>query len=404
MDKSGKKIRMLYLVGGEGCAERVDVSVLFAKRLANMGFEVDYVIYSLHPSSAWQNTKWGGTRAWVVGRSSKGGLAGALINKLYELLADLRVFWIALAGKYEVIQIRDKFVVALLGLIAARISGKKFFYWLSYPFAECRILDAKEGRARIPLVSLIGGKLAARLLYRVIMPLSDHVFVQSDQMLKDVAAEGISENLMTPVPMAVSEELLVKEGAKVVPHTILYLGTLARVRRLNVLIEALKIVREKYSQARLIYVGNGIIPEDRHFLEHCAGKLGLSEAVEFTGMVPMEEAHQRVMQSAVCVSPFYPTPILQSTSPTKLIEYMALGRPVVANTHPEQNEIMVKNGAGISVGWSAQEFARGIIALFDDQQRAEQMGQRGRDYVRENRTYPIIAEKLSAKYRELMNE
>ncbi len=394
--------RMLYLVGGPGNAERVDVSDLFARRIAATGLEVDYVIFGLHETRAWQEIEWRGAKAWVVGRSKRGGVAGALISKFYELFSDLRTFWKAMFGNYDIIQIRDKFVVGVLCLVAAKLRGRIFTYWISYPFAECRIVDGKEGNSRFPRLSILGGHAAMWLLYKIIMPFADHVFVQSEQMKSDIAEHGIEKSKMTPVPMAVGEELLDIAPSAIEADTILYLGTLIRVRRLETLLEALQIVRQSRPNAKLIFVGEGDSPEDRQFLEARTAELDLDTAVKFTGMLPMSEAHEYVARAAVCVSPFYPIPILLSTSPTKISEYMALGRAVVANAHPEQSLIIADSGAGICVEWSAANFAEAILQLLNDPEAAAEMGRRGREYVRANRTYAVVAPAVAAVYRELL--
>ena len=394
--------RILYLVGGLGNAERVDVSDLFARRIAAGGFDIDYVIFSRDAASPWREIEWHGARAWEVGCSARGGFAGAVISKWYELLADLRTFRMALSGDYDIVQVRDKFVVGVLGLVAAKLRGKIFTYWLSYPFAECRIIDGREGNAKFPLVSIAGGHAAACLLYRIILPGADHVFVQSEQMKSDVAGHGIPPHKMTAVPMAVSEKLLDAPKSPVDPNTILYLGTLIRVRRLDTLLEALAIVLRRHPDATLLFVGDGESPEDRSFLERRTNELGLRSAVRFTGMLPMHEAHALLARAAVCVSPFYPIPILLSTSPTKISEYMALGRPVVANAHPEQSRIIAESGAGYCVEWSAEAFAAAILRLLDDPAAAERLGERGRDYVRRHRIYPVVAPNVIAEYRRLL--
>ena len=143
MNDSCLDMRMLFLVGEPGGAERVDVAELFAGQLAAKGLQIDYIIFDPGPSGFWKEREWHGARAFAIGRSSLPGLAGKAVNKLIELAADLRTFWQALTGPYDVIQVRDKFVVGVLGLLAARLSGKRFTYWLSYPYAECRILDGQ---------------------------------------------------------------------------------------------------------------------------------------------------------------------------------------------------------------------------------------------------------------------
>ena len=82
---------------------------------------------------------------------------------------------------------------------------------------------------------------------------------------------------------------------------------------------------------------------------------------------------------------------------------MALGRPVVANAHPEQSQIIAESGGGLCVEWSAEEFASAIMALLGDPEEAEAMGRAGRRFVAGNRTYSVVAPKVAAKYRELVS-
>jgi len=393
--------RMLYLVGGAGNAERVDVSDLFVKRLAGYGLKVDYVIFSREAAGVWRKTRWRGAIAYTVGRSRRRGFVGAAINKLIELTADLQTCRLALIGPYDLVQIRDKFVSAVLCAWAARLRGIRFVYWLSYPYAEHRIANAEEGQAFLPHLSLFAAKFSAWLLYKVILPRADHVFVQSEQMLRDVESNGIPATKMTAVRMAVGEELL-ERRAQVVADTVLYLGTLIRFRRLDILLEALKLLKNEHPRAKLIFVGDGEDPRDRQLLEARAVQLGVQESVEFTGMLPMSDAHDRVASAAVCVSPFYPTPILRSTSPTKLYEYMALGRPVVVNRHPEQSAVIAESGAGVCVEWSARGFADGISMLLSNPVSAERMGARGREYARKRCIYPVIAPEVAAEYSRML--
>jgi glycosyltransferase involved in cell wall biosynthesis len=105
----------------------------------------------------------------------------------------------------------------------------------------------------------------------------------------------------------------------------------------------------------------------------------------------------------ICISPFFPTPVLRSTSPTKLVEYMALGMPVIANDHPEQKLVLRQSRAGLCVPWGAKYFARAVRALMSlSAERRTEMGQRGLAWVRENRTYTRIADDVEGKYVSLL--
>jgi glycosyltransferase involved in cell wall biosynthesis len=121
--------------------------------------------------------------------------------------------------------------------------------------------------------------------------------------------------------------------------------------------------------------------------------LGLLDSVEITGVLPRRVALERIKEADVCISPFRPSPALDVASPTKLVEYMALGLPVVANSHPDQTHVLRQSRSGVCVPWGAGYFARGIhwIARRTDEE-LERMSYRGRDWVSANRSYTRIAD------------
>jgi glycosyltransferase involved in cell wall biosynthesis len=170
------------------------------------------------------------------------------------------------------------------------------------------------------------------------------------------------------------------------------LGALTRVRRLDFLVRVLARVRSKITDAQLYFVGSGDDPADEQLLRDEAARLGLSQAVVLVGQLPQLQALRYVQEADVCVSPFFPTPILNSTSPTKLVEYMAMGKAVVANDHPEQQLLIEHSGAGYCVPWDEERFAQAIIKLMLDPGSARSMGERGRQYVLEHRAYEAIAD------------
>lgn len=103
-------------------------------------------------------------------------------------------------------------------------------------------------------------------------------------------------------------------------------------------------------------------------------------------------------QADVCVSPLYLSPIFEPASPTKLIEYMAMGKAVVANDHPEQRLVISESGAGICVPYQEEAFAAAIVDLLNDPTRAMEMGKKGRRYVEKHRTYKIITDIVENAY------
>jgi glycosyltransferase involved in cell wall biosynthesis len=260
------------------------------------------------------------------------------------------------------------------------------------------------------MLSWLRGTLAQWVLYRWIMPLSHHVFVQSEQMKRDVMARGIAASRLSPVPMGIARRDVrparAPDAGKAVsfPAQFLvgYLGTLNRQRRLDMLIDMLSLLRGAGVDARLLVVGGGEEPGDDQLLRQRAVELGVDGHVEITGFMPRTQALERMSSVDVGVSPFFPAPTLRSTSPTKLVEYFALGLPVVANDHPEQRLVLRGSRGGICVPWGARHFAKALRLLADaDPEWRRALGERGREWVLGNRTYERIADDVSDVYQRV---
>lgn len=406
MDMANENVRLLILATDKYPPFRVDVTVLLARELVSRGFSIDWILQSEKERRHATRQRWGGGVVYV-GRTDNGETRFRRLRKhALDLLNDLRVFGLASSRGYDAIQVRDKALAALPALWAARRSGAAFLYWLSYPHAEASIYLARAGLARYPALYRIRGRALFHLLYRWVLPRADHIFVQSEQMKRDLASYGIAEEKMTPVPMGIEladfplDPTDTAEATE--PATIGYLGTLAGERRIDFLVRALARVLPHVPDAKLLLVGGADRPADEAQIRAEAERLGVSDRIEITGFVPRARALQLIRRAAVCVSPFYPTPILNSTSPTKLVEYMALCKPVVANDHPEQRLVLQESRAGLCVPYQEAAFAEAIVSILADPEGAAAMGRRGREYVERNRDYSRLGAQLASKYREIL--
>ena len=405
-----KKLSILFALMDTFPPFRVDVSVLFAQKLASMGHQMDWVLQSEKECAKSYVAAYGGGTAFI-GKTHTGVLfRHRLIKHIRGFVHDLTIVRLLLTREYDFIQVKDKFITAVIALIAAKLTGTPFFYWLSYPLAEESLQRYIDGTARYPISYLIRGKAFRFLLYKIICPMADHIFVQSEQMRSDMMMYNIPKKKMTPVPMGINiedfppkdiiEKALENKNEKKI---ILYLGTLIRVRRLDFLIRVLNMVRWAFPEAFLVFVGSGDDIEDELLLHREAKRLSLDNAIEITGRLPFKAALDLVKNADVCLSPFYPTPILKSTSPTKLIEYMAMGKAVVANDHPEQKKVIEESGAGLCVEWSEEKFSQAIIKLIENPIACIEMGIKGRKYVEQHRSYDIIARNLERTYYDILS-
>lgn len=397
-----KPLRFLFSSSDKFPPFRVDVDVLFADELASRGNKIDWILQSETRCQTAYATDWKNGVVYVSPNNNSRSLSGRLKKHVASILGDLKIFSLARKENYDFIQVKDKFIAALFALIAAKLNGTRFFYWLSYPIPEASLYAVKTRIARYPLLYWIRGVTFKILMYKIIMRYSDHVFVQSEQMKCDITNEGIPPEKMTPVPMGVKLEdfpgCLDKDEENTKTNDIVYLGTMLKVRHMDFMLHVFAKVLKEIPDARLFMVGDSEDEDDMSFLKKVASDLTLGDAVIFTGALPRNEALKYVTQASVGVSPFYPTPVLNSTSPTKLIEYMAMCRPVVANDHPDQSTVIMESKAGYCVAYDKALFSEAIVKLLKNKIEAREMGIRGRQYVENHRSYAVLSRQLEKKY------
>ena len=404
------KFYFLFISSDKFPPFRVDVKSLFCKEMADRGHRIDWLLQSMEVGGPSCQSLWGDGRVWIGRKSGFNSRFGVLLDQIYGFRNDLKLFQLARRNDYDFIQVKDKFLSALLAMIACRRNKTKFVYWLSFPFPESYIYRAKRGKgySNFPVLDLFRGHLFGFLLYHIILPRADHVFVQSGRMKQDVSEKGILVNNITAVPMGVDLSDIPLENerggtSQSDVKSIVYIGSLSKIRKIDFLVRVFHRVYEHYPEARLYLIG-GESEGDIARLNNLVMAVGIQHAVKIEGFLPLETAWEYVRKADVCVSPLAPNPIFTPASPTKLIEYMAFSKPVIANDHPEQREVLEASGGGICVPYEETAFADAILELLKDSEKAVDMGQRGRRYVEQHRCYRVIADMVESKYYDLLSE
>jgi glycosyltransferase involved in cell wall biosynthesis len=263
-------LRILVVAGDTYPATRVDVATLFVKHLGGRGHQIDWILQSETATGRSEVVPWGTGQVWV-GRTNTGtSLVSRTAKHVLGILHDLRLFPLMASGRYDIIQVRDKFLSGIFAAIASRIFRKRFVFWLSFPIPEMYMLLADEAHGLYKILYRVRGAAFKFLLYRVLMPAADHAFVQTERMRDDISREGIAKEKMTAVPMGVDAEADWAAVAKnrVIPEhgrTFVYLGTIARTRHLDFLVRVLAKVRESVPDVKLYVVGGGVAPGTKNY-------------------------------------------------------------------------------------------------------------------------------------------
>ena len=128
-----------------------------------------------------------------------------------------------------------------------------------------------------------------------------------------------------------------------------------------------------------------------------AVELGVAEFVTFTGRVPDRELLAMLNTAEVCVNPDTPSEMNDKSTMNKVLEYMALGKPIV------QFDLTEGRWAAQSASLYARrhdtaDFAAKIVELIDDPERRAAMGAFGRRRVETQLEWSHQAPRLLAAY------
>jgi colanic acid biosynthesis glycosyl transferase WcaI len=178
----------------------------------------------------------------------------------------------------------------------------------------------------------------------------------------------------------------------------MYCGTVGLAQGVGTLLTAAELLERDHQPVEVIVVGDGA---ERGELEEQARRSGLKR-VTFVGRVSSEEVPERIASANVTVMTLRDLPLFEDALPTKLLEYMAAGRAVVAAASGQAARLLEEVGAGIACPpENPAALAEAIGRLASDPELAREMGVRGRQYVEERLSRRAMVDQLEAELEAL---
>ena len=185
-----------------------------------------------------------------------------------------------------------------------------------------------------------------------------------------------------------------KKGKK---YLIGYLGTIGEQEGIDLLLQSMQYISKQRNDVQLAIVGGG---SDLDRLKNMSNQMGLGDVVDFYGRVSDQELLDVLNTADVCVNSDKPTEMNNLSTMNKIMEYMALKKPIVQYDLKEgkftsQKASLYANNA------STSDFAEKIIILLDDEKKRIEMGNFGYDRVVNELSWDYESKKLISFYNRL---
>ncbi len=191
------------------------------------------------------------------------------------------------------------------------------------------------------------------------------------------------------------EEL--KQGRK---YLVGYVGVMGAQEGIDFLLQAARIIVHDMGRTDIHFglVGGGTSLDQ---MKKLAVDLGIEKFVTFTGRVPDQELLEMLNTADVCVNPDVANEMNDKSTMNKIMEYMALGKPIVQFDLAE-GRVSAMDASLYAKNNDAGDMAKKIVELIDDPARRKTMGEFGRHRVEHELEWRYEAPKLLAAYHAVL--
>lgn len=175
-----------------------------------------------------------------------------------------------------------------------------------------------------------------------------------------------------------------------------YVGVMGEPEGIDVLLHAVHYIVTTLDRHDIAFVLVGAGPSLTG-LTQLRDSLGLTNVVEFTGRVPDKEMIEILSAADVCVAPDVKSPYNDCCTMNKVLEYMALGKPIV-----QFDLVEGRRSAGPAAVYARdndpRDFAQKIIELLDNPLQRQVMGEAGLTRMESNLEWRHQVPALNAAY------
>jgi glycosyltransferase involved in cell wall biosynthesis len=169
---------------------------------------------------------------------------------------------------------------------------------------------------------------------------------------------------------------------------VLFIGKINKYYNLDAIIEAIPAVLKEFPDTRFLFVGDGNYLDQ---LRSQSSRLGIKEAVVFTGFMPAELIPAIINLSTLCVFS------LPNDGALVIYEYMGCAKPIILPSGGTKkmsiSKTLIPEDCALRVENSPDGFSSGIQYLFKNKRVGEEMGEKSKERATKFHDWSLLASK-----------
>ena len=328
-------------------------------------------------------------------------VAGYLFEYFYFISASLVTsLYILLKEGFDVIHTHTPPNVLFVTGALYRLLGKKFVLDHHDLSPELYLSRFGADRDLVYRILVIEEKLALRFAHLVIA--TNESYKRIEMKRANLTPEKIFVVRNGPdlnrIKLVAPDEKL-----KSMRKTILgYVGQINPQDGLDYLLRSLKYLVEELRRTDFycVVIGSGDALEA---LEAQVRELEIEDYVWLTGYVPDEDMLRYLSTADICVDPDPSSPLNDVSTWIKIMEYMALKKPIVSYDLPE-TRYSAQQAALYVPPNDEKKFAEAIVQLMDDPTERARMGEAGYRRVIDTLAWQHVSKNLLSAYETLLHK
>jgi len=308
-----------------------------------------------------------------VKRHRGSGKAAQFLEYLaFFVLAFLRLTWLYFQRNYQSVQVHNLPDFLVFSALVPKLSGARVILDLHDLMPEFYASSAQSGmRSKVVRILLLQEKLACRF--------ANHVITVTELWRQTLIRRGVDPKKISVVMNVADNQVFRREF---IPNTgtdqkqkksfhLIYHGTITYRYGVDLLLHALKKVQDQIPEIFLTLHGTGECVED---IRSLAQLLDVEDHICFsTDFLPIADIPQMILQADLGVVPYRRNIFTDGILPTKLMEYVALGVPVLASETPIIRQYFDETMIQYFRAGDLEDLSKNILFLYYNRERLAQI-------------------------------